>query len=100
MWVKWSPFCYFRESFFKKEGPRKGGGKGREFEHIGTDCSIIHEKTNRRFAAILEHSGQMKKPRLELRQNPGCLSGEIMTPTKIALILEVYFFCAPFDAVT
>ena len=33
------------------------------------------------FAAILEHSGQLKKPGLELLQNPGCL-GEIMTQTK------------------
>ena len=35
-----------------------------------------------RFAAILEHSGQLKNPGLELLQNPGCLSGEIMTQTK------------------
>ena len=35
-----------------------------------------------RFAAILEHSGQLKNPGLDLLQNPGCLSGEIMTQTK------------------
>ena len=35
-----------------------------------------------RCAAILEYSGQLKKPGLELLQNPGCLSGEIMTQTK------------------
>ena len=36
----------------------------------------------RRFAAILDNSGQLKKPGLELLQNPGCLSGEIMTQKK------------------
>ena len=31
------------------------------------------------FAAILEHSGQLKKPGFELLQNPGCLFGEKKT---------------------
>ena len=35
-----------------------------------------------RFVAILEHFWQLKMPGLELLQNPGCLSGEIMTQTK------------------
>ena len=41
-----------------------------------------------RFAVILEHSGQLKKPVLELPQNPGCLSGEIMTQTKKRKAME------------
>ena len=41
-----------------------------------------------RFAAILEHSGQLKKAGLELLQNPGCLSGEIMTQTKKRKAIE------------
>ena len=41
------------------------------------------------FAAILEHSGQLKKPGLESKlQNPGCLSGEIMTQTKKRKTIE------------
>ena len=42
----------------------------------------------RRFAAILEHSGQLKKPGLELLQNHGCLSGEIKTQTKKKKAIE------------
>ena len=38
--------------------------------------------SQKNFAAILEHSGQLKKPGLELPQNPRCLSDEIMTQTK------------------
>ena len=45
-------------------------------------------RTRRTFAAILEHSGQLKKPGLELMQNPGCVSGEIMTPTKKRKAIE------------
>ena len=62
--------------FFKKGGSPKG---------IRTYwCRLFHGKTNLywRVAAILEHSGQLKKPGFELLQNPGCLSGEIMTQTK------------------
>ena len=33
---------------------------------------------SRCFATILEHSGQLKTPGLELLQNPGCLSGETL----------------------
>ena len=67
--VKWAPFCNFRGLFFKKGGPWVGLAE--------------------RFAAILEHSGQLKKPGLELNQNPGCLSGEIMTPTKKRKATEI-----------
>ena len=41
-----------------------------------------------RFAAILEHSWQMKKPGLELLQNPGCLYVEIRTQTKKRKAIE------------
>ena len=41
-----------------------------------------------RFAAILKHSGEVKKPGLELLQNPGCLSGETMTQTKKRKTIE------------
>ena len=40
------------------------------------------------FAAILEHSGELKKPGLELLQNTRCLSGEIMTQTKKRKAIE------------
>ena len=73
MRVKWAPFCNFRGLFSKKGGPKN------VFELIGTDG---------RFAAILEHSGQLKKPGLELLQNCGCLSGEIMTQTKKRKAIE------------
>ena len=33
-------------------------------------------------------SGQLKKPGLELLQNPGCLSGKIMTQTKKRKTIE------------
>ena len=67
MRVKWAPFCNFWEPFSKKGGPQR----------YSTWVGLAG-----RFAVILEHSGQLKKPRLELLQNPGCLSGEIMTQTK------------------
>ena len=56
MRVKWAPFCNFRGALFQERG--KGS-----------------------FAAILEHSGQLKKSGLELLQNPGSLPGEIITQT-------------------
>ena len=73
-----APFCNFREPFFKKEGPRKGFPQ-KVLELIGTD------KLAARFAAILEHSGQLEKHGLELLQNPGCLSGEIMMKKRKAI---------------
>ena len=80
--VKWAPFCNFRRLFFKKGGPPKG---------IWT-CwyRLFHEKMNVywRFAAILKHSGQLKKPVLELLHNLGCSSGEIMTQMKKRKAIE------------
>ena len=70
------PRCNFRGPFSRKGVPQK------VFELIGTDGLAG------RFAAILEHSGQLKKPGLELLQNPGCLSGEIMTQTKKRKAIE------------
>ena len=71
MRVKWIPFCNFRGPFFIKGVQERVPQK-------------VREKTNIYwpFAAILERSGQLKKPGLELLQNPGCLSGEIMTQMK------------------
>ena len=66
--VKWDPFCNFRGPFFEKGGPWVGLAE--------------------RFAATLEHSGQLKKPWLKLMQNPGYLSGEIMTQTKKRKAIE------------
>ena len=68
MRVKWAPICNFKGPFFKKGGPWVGLAG--------------------RFAAILKHSGQLKKTGLELMQNPGCLSGEIMTQTKKRKAIE------------
>ena len=46
---------------------------------------IATEELAAQFAAILEQSGQLKKPGLELLQNPRCLSGEIMTKKRKAI---------------
>ena len=40
-----------------------------------------------RFAAILQHSGQLKKPGFELLHSPGYLSGAIMT--QISSLIDV-----------
>ena len=74
MRVKWAPFCNFRGALFKERGSPK-----RYSSWFGLA---------RRFAAILEHSGQLKKPWLELKQNPGCLSGEMTTQTKKRKAIE------------
>ena len=58
------------------------------FELIGTDCSKRKQTLINVLPSILEHSGQLKKPGLELLQNPGCLSGEIMTQTKKRKAIE------------
>ena len=71
--------------FFKKGVSRMGVQERGSPKGIWTYwCRLFHGKTNLywRVAAILEHSGQLKKPGFELLQNPGCLSGEIMTQTK------------------
>ena len=60
-------------------GPLRGSQ--RVFELIGTDICLC-------FAIILEHSGQLKKPWIELLENPGCLSGEIMTQAKKKKAIE------------
>ena len=64
--VKWAPFCNFRGPFFKKRGARKGApnpntqGAFWDFWH-STWVGLVG-----RFADNLEHSGQLRKPRLEL----------------------------------
>ena len=45
-------------------------------------------RTRRTLCAILEHSGQLKKPGFELLHNPGRLSGEMMTQTKKRKAIE------------
>ena len=82
MRVKWALFGNFGGAFFKKGGSTKD---------IWTYWyRLFHEKTNTYwlFTTILEHSGQMKKPRLKWLQNPECLSGEIMTQTKKRKAIE------------
>ena len=79
MRVKWAPFCNFRGPFFKKEGPRKG---------VPQKVIKLTDGLTRCFDAILEHSGQLKKPGLELLQITRCLSGEIMTQTKKRKAIE------------
>ena len=80
--VKWAPFCNFRGSFFKKGGPPKGLWT-RWYRLFHEEMSVYWH-----FAAILKHSGLMKKPGLELLQNLGCLSGEIMSQTKKRKAIE------------
>ena len=65
------------------KGPRKGHQIQKKKLSVFWD--LWHSTWVRlagRCATILEYSGQLKKPGLELLQNPGCLSGEIMTQTK------------------
>ena len=73
MRLKWASFCNFRGPFFKKGGPRKG---------FPQKVIKLTDGLARCFDAILEHSGQLKKPGLDLLQILRCLSGEIMTQTK------------------
>ena len=77
MGVKWAPFCNIRRPYFKKGGPRKG----------------VLQKVFDSLDALLPFwniliSGQLKKPGLKLLQNPGCLSGEIMTQMKKRKAIE------------
>ena len=119
MRVKWPPSVILGSPFSRKGDQERGTKKGvtpKVFELIGTD------ELAARFAAILEHSGQLKKPGLELPQNPGCLNGEIIMKKRKAIetvrgyrvllsvmflntlfkkkIALLYFFCASFDAAT
>ena len=79
-------FCNFRGPFFKNKGVLRWiglfGTKSRQ------KLSAFWDFWHRRLAAILEHYGQLKKPGLELLQNLGCLSGEIMTQTKKRKAIE------------
>ena len=66
------------------KGPRKGHQIQKK-KKLSVFWDLWHSTWVRlagRCAAILEYSGRLKKPGLELLQNPGCLSGEIMTQTK------------------
>ena len=89
--VKWGPFCNFRGPLFKKGGPRKGEPNPKKLKKLGAFWDVWHSTwvgLVGRFAAILEHSGQLKKPGLEFLHNPRCLSGEIMTQTKKRKAIE------------
>ena len=80
MRVKWAPVCNFRGPFSSKAVPQK------VFELIGTDCSMTKKKMfTDALPPFWNILGRLKKPGLELLQNPGCLSGEIMTQTKKAI---------------
>lgn len=74
MRVKWASFYNFRGPFFKKGVPQK--------------VIKLTDGLATCFAAILEYSGQLKKPGLELLQIARCLSGEIMTQTKKRKAIE------------
>ena len=52
------------------------------FDELG--CLALNNNNNKK----LEHNGQLKKSGLELLQNPGCLSGEIMTQTNKRKAIE------------
>ena len=69
---------------FSRNGVQERGTKSKK-KKMSVFWDLWHSTWVRlagRCAAILEYSGQLKKPGLELLQNPGCLSGEIMTQTK------------------
>ena len=63
---------------------------GAPFSRKGVPQKVIKltDGLARCFAAILEHSGQLEKPGLELLQITRCLSGEIMTQTKKRKAIE------------
>ena len=79
MRVKWAPSVILGGPFSKR-----GGGGSRKGSPKRYWYRLFCEKTNVYwcFAAILEHSGQLKKPGLKWLQHLGGLSGEIMTQTK------------------
>ena len=75
MRVKWASFCNCLGGPFSRKGvPQK------EIK--------LTDGLARCFAAILEHSGQLKKPGLELLQVTRRLYGEIMTQTKKRKAIE------------
>ena len=71
-----SSLLLFYGALFQERGSKKRGPP------IGTYlCRLFREKMNVcwRFASILEHSGQLKTPGLQLLPNAGYLSGEIIS---------------------
>ena len=76
---------------FSRNGVQERGTKSKKKKKKSVFWDLWHSTWVRlagRCAAILEYSGQLKKPGLELLQNPGCLSGEIMTQTKKRKAME------------
>ena len=78
MRVKWAPFCNFTGPFFKK-----GGTKSKYTECFLRPLTFYMGRTRR---TLCSHFGTFwpteKASARIILQNPGCLSGEIMTQKK------------------
>ena len=98
IWLKGNPKRTSRNSLLSVEGPEQGSRCCFAEDTIGVRLRLWRRWCEwhptrvglaGRFAAILEHSGQLKKPGFELLHSPGYLSGAIMTKTKKRKTIEI-----------
>ena len=98
IWLKGNPKRTSRNSLLSVEGPEQGSRCCFAEDTIGVRLRLWRRSCEwhptrvglaGRFAAILEHSGQLKKPEFELLHSPGYLSGAIMTQTKKRKAIEI-----------
>ena len=98
IWLKGNPKRTSRNSLLSVEGPEQGSRFGFAEDTIGVRLRLWRRLCEwhptrvglaGRFAAILEHSGQLKKPGFELLHSPGYLSGAITTQTKKRKAIEI-----------
>ena len=85
MRVKWAPFCNFRGAFFKnKSGTRKGAPNPNTLHECFLRLLTFYMGWTRRM--LCRHFGTFwateKASARIILQNPGCLSGEMMTQKK------------------
>ena len=98
IWLKGNPKRTSRNSLLSVEGPEQGSRCCFAEDTIGVRLRLWRRLCEwhptrvglaGRFAAILEHSGQLKKPGFELLHSPGYLSGAILTQTKKRKAIEI-----------
>ena len=100
IWLKGNPKRTSRNSLLSVEGPEQGSRCCFAEDTIGVRLRLWRRLCEwhptrvglaGRFAAILEHSGQLKKPGFELLHSPGYLSGAIMTQISSLIAVEGRF---------